>query len=137
MNSKPLLKIYGIFFFVQCILLFAIPQLSKSNNDKFLLAGISSIMHFLFIVGTNKILKGLNISQSRFNAVFFGSMGLRMVSTLILIGIYLLISPLVNKFGIIFLICVYFIYMSFEIKFILPKLRTDSEKSKNTDDARK
>jgi hypothetical protein len=27
--------------------------------------------------------------------------------------------------------------MSFEIKFILPKLRTDSEKSKNTDDARK
>ena len=137
MNSKPLLKIYGIFFFVQCILLFAIPQLSKSNNDKFLLAGISSIMLFLFIVGTNKILKGLNISQSRFNAVFFGSMGLRMVSTLILIGIYLLISPLVNKFGIIFLICVYFIYMSFEIKFILPKLRTESEKSKNTDDARK
>jgi hypothetical protein len=137
MNSKPLVKTYSIFFFIQCLLLFAIPQLSKSNHDKFLLAGISSIMLFLFIVGTNKILKGLNISQSRFNAVFFGSMGLRMVSTLILIGIYLLISPLVNKFGIIFLICVYFIYMGFEIKFILPKLRTDSEKSKNTDDARK
>ena len=82
-------------------------------------------------------MKGLNISQSRFNAVFFGSMGLRMMTALILIGIYLVISPVINKIGIIFLICVYFVYMGFEIKFILPKLRTDSEKSKNTDDARK
>ena len=137
MNSTPLIKTYSIFFLIQCVLLFAIPQLSKSQTDKFLLAGISLIMLLLFIFGTNKILKGLDISQSRFNAVFFGSMGLRMLGTLILIGIYLVISPLVNKLGIIFLICVYFVYMSFEIKFILPKLRTDSEKSKNTDDARK
>ena len=137
MNSKPLIKTYSIFFIIQCAILFAIPQLSKSNTDKILLASISLAMLLLFILGTNKILKGLNISQSRFNAVFFGSMGLRMVSTLILIGIYLVISPLINKFGIIFLICIYFVYMSFEIKFILPKLRTDSEKSKNTDDARK
>jgi hypothetical protein len=137
MNSKPLLKIYGIFFFVQCVLLFAIPQLSKSSMDIILLACISFMMLLLFIMGTNKILKALIISQSRFNAVFFGSMGLRMICTLILIVIYLLISPLINKFGIIFLICIYFVYMGFEIKFILPKLRTDSEKSKNTDDARK
>ncbi len=137
MNSQPLIKTYSIFFLVQCAVLFSIPQLTKSNLDKIFLASISLAMMLLFILGTNKILKGLNISQSRFNAVFFGSMGLRMVSTLILIGIYLVISPLINKLGIIFLICAYFVYMSFEIKFILPKLRTDSEKSKNTDDARK
>lgn len=137
MNSKPLIKTYSIFFLIQCALLFAIPQLSKSTLDKILLASISLAMLMLFILGTNKILNGLKVSQSRFNAVFFGSMGLRMVSTLILIGIYLVISPLINKLGIIFLICAYFVYMSFEIKFILPKLRTDSEKSKNTDDARK
>lgn len=137
MNSQPLIKTYSIFFLVQCEVLFSIPQLTKSNLDKIFLASISLAMMLLFILGTNKILKGLNISQSRFNAVFFGSMGLRMVSTLILIGIYLVISPLINKLGIIFLICAYFVYMSFEIKFILPKLRTDSEKSKNTDDARK
>lgn len=137
MNSQPLIKTYSIFFLVQCAVLFSIPQLTKSNLDKILLASISLAMMLLFILGTNKILKGINISQSRFNAVFFGSMGLRMVSTLILIGIYLVISPLINKLGIIFLICAYFVYMSFEIKFILPKLRTDSEKSKNTDDARK
>jgi hypothetical protein len=137
MIIKPLIKNYTIFYLIQCALLFSIPQLSKSNLDKILLSGISFAMLVLFILGTTKILKGLNVSQSRFNAVFFGCMGLRMISTLILISIYLVISPLINKLGIIFLICAYFIYMSFEIKFILPKLRTDSEKSKITDDARK
>ena len=137
MNSQPLIKTYSIFFLVQCAVLFSIPQLTKSNLDKIFLASISLAMMLLFILGTNKILNSLSISQSRFNAVFFGSMGLRMITTLILIGIYLIMSELINKPGIIFLICVYFVYMGFEIQFILPKLRTDSEKSKNTDDARK
>lgn len=134
---KPLLKTFLIILLLQAGLIFFIPGLSKNNGDAMLLMLISLVFAMVFLFGSKRILSGLNTSQSRFNALFFGMMGLRMLTALIFIVIYLMVSSIVNKPGTIFLICSYFVYMGFEIKFILPKLRTDSEKSKNTDDARK
>lgn len=119
------------------LLVWLVPGLAKSRNDKLFLSILSAVNLLVSILGTQKILKNLNISQARFNAVYFGTMGLRMLSALILILIYLIYSPVVNKVGVIFLICLYFVFLGFEIRLIQPKLRTDSEKSKNTDDARK
>lgn len=134
---KPLLNTFLIILLLQAGLIFFIPGLSNNNADAMLLMLISVVFALVFLFGSRRILNGLNVSQSRFNALFFGMMGLRMLTALIFIVIYLMVSRIVNKPGTIFLICSYFVYMGFEIKFILPKLRTDSEKSKNTDDARK
>ena len=56
---------------------------------------------------------------------------------LIFVIIYLKCSTLGNKYSVIFMLCIYFIYTGFEIQFILSKLRTNSEKDKNGEDARK
>lgn len=137
MKIKSLLRTYTIVVVFVSILVFTIPSLSKSVIDKVLIISNSAILAGVFLFGCLRILNGIQHSQSRFNALFFGMMGLRMIIALILIVIYLLISDVINISGAIIMICTYFVYMGFEIQFILPKLRTDSEKSKNTDDARK
>lgn len=137
MNKSSLYTNSLLALAVLLAVIWLLPGLSKSLNDKILLSILSAVNLTVSILGTRKILKNLSISQARFNAVYFGTMGLRMLSALILILIYLIYSPIVNKVGVIFLICIYFVFLGFEIRLIQPKLRTDSEKSKNTDDARK
>ena len=106
-------------------------------NDKYWLMG--SILIFLFntLFAMRKISGAVNVSQSKFNAIYFGSMGLKMILALIFIVIYLNISVIPNKFAVVFMLITYFIYTGFEIQFILSKLRTNSEKDKNGEDARK
>jgi hypothetical protein len=106
-------------------------------NDKYWIMG--SILIFLFntLFAMRKISGAVNVSQSKFNAIYFGSMGLKMILALIFIVIYLNISTIPNKFAVVFMLITYFIYTGFEIQFILSKLRTNSEKDKNGEDARK
>ena len=106
-------------------------------NDKYWIMG--SILIFLFntLFAMRKISGAVNVSQSKFNAIYFGSMGLKMILALIFIVIYLNISVIPNKFAVVFMLITYFIYTGFEIQFILSKLRTNSEKDKNGEDARK
>jgi hypothetical protein len=127
--------IYALLF--QLLLIWLVPGLANDINDQLRLSIILAVLCLVFVLGTMRLSTALNVSQSQFNARYFGSMGLRMLIALILIVIYLKISTVINKTGSIFLIISYFVYMGFEIRIILHKLRTNSEKSKNTDDARK
>lgn len=118
---------------IQIGVILFVPGLAQTSMDTTWLVGLSALYCTMFIWGTIKISKSLHVSQSRFNARYFGSMGLRMAVCLASIAIYLKFSKPVNKPASIFLICSYFVYMSFEIRIILHKLRSDSEKSKNAD----
>lgn len=122
---------------VQLAVTWLAPGLTIGVFDKLAISVVLIIFCVIFILGAKKILRTLSVSQAQFNAKFFGSMGLRIIIALISIAMYLVFSPVINKFGAIFLLISYFVYMGFEIQIILHKLRTDSEKSKNTDDARK
>ena len=137
MKLKPITKIFLALLPLQFLIIYFTPGLVSKQTDALLLCIITVLFAMIFLFGTFRIESSLATSQSKFNAVYFGMMGLRMLTAFILIFIYLSFSGLSKIPGIIFLICNYFVYMGFEIRFILPKLRTDSEKSKNTDDARK
>jgi hypothetical protein len=130
-------KYFPLVFLLQLLLILFIPGLAKGVEDRIWLVSICVVYGLIFILGTRKIISAFESSQSQFNAKYFGAMGMRMLTGIILIGIYLKFSGAINKPGTIFLICSYFVLMGFEIKIILSKLRTNSEKSKNTDDARK
>jgi hypothetical protein len=126
-----------IIFLILSILGFAVPKIAQNFNDALILSGILFIYFILFSFGTIKITNALQSSQSRFNMVFFGVTGLRMIFIIFLFLIYLLISDIANKIGIVFLICSYFIFMGFEIKIILHKLRPDLGNQKANENARK
>jgi hypothetical protein len=134
---KPLLIKYGVFFILQIILVWTIKPLTTSLNDQLFLLGCNLVLGLLFLFGTFRLIQKLAVSQAQFNMTFFGGLGMRLIISLMLILIYLKLSLVPNIKGVIFMICSYFIFVGFEIQFILPKLRTDSENSKNTDDARK
>jgi hypothetical protein len=119
------------------VLSFVIPKLATSSKDAMLLSSILFIYFIAFSFGTYKISESISTNQSRFNAVFFGVTGLRMILIIFLFLIYLLISDITNKIGIVFLICSYFIFMGFEIKIILHKLRPDLGNQKANENARK
>jgi hypothetical protein len=119
------------------VLSFVIPKLATSSKDAMLLSSILFIYFIAFSFGTFKISESISTNQSRFNAVFFGVTGLRMILIIFLFLIYLLISDITNKIGIVFLICSYFIFMGFEIKIILHKLRPDLGNQKANENARK
>jgi uncharacterized membrane protein len=121
----------------QLLLTWFFPGLAIDQKDQITLSIIVAVFCLIFVLGTIRLSTALNVSQSQFNARYFGSMGLRMLIALILIAIYLKTSSVINKAGSIFLLFSYFVYMGFEIRIILHKLRTNSEKSQNTDDARK
>ncbi len=124
-------------FLLQILCIFLVPGISMGNTDSYILIALSLVFCIVFCIGTKRIGSSLNVSQSQFNAKYFGNMGLRMLLGLVIIGIYLKSSKVINKPGSIFLLCSYFIYMSFEIKIILHKLRSDSKKSQNADNAQK
>jgi len=119
------------------VLSFVIPKLATSSKDAMLLSSILFIYFIAFSFGTYKISESISTNQSRFNAVFFGVTGLRMILIIFSFLIYLLISDITNKIGIVFLICSYFIFMGFEIKIILHKLRPDLGNQKANENARK
>lgn len=121
----------------QLLLTWFFPGLATDQRDKISISVIECLVCLVFVLGTIRLSTALNVSQSQFNARYFGSMGLRMLMVLVLIAIYLKTSTVINKAGSIFLLFSYFVYMGFEIRIILHKLRTNSEKSQNTDDARK
>jgi hypothetical protein len=130
--------ITNLFLFIGLsILSFVIPKLATSSKDAMLLSLILFIYFIAFSFGTFKISESISTNQSRFNAVFFGVTGLRMILIIFLFLIYLLISDITNKIGIVFLICSYFIFMGFEIKIILHKLRPDLGNQKANENARK
>lgn len=106
-------------------------------NDKYWILGAILIFLLNTWFAMRKISGGLNVSQSKFNAIYFGSMGLKMIVALVFIIIYLNFSVLPNKIAVVLMLITYFIYTGFEIQFILSKLRTNSEKDKNGEDARK
>jgi uncharacterized membrane protein len=108
-----------------------------SSTDLIYLNGILFIYFVAFSFGTHNISKSISTNQSRFNAVFFGVTGLRMILIIFLFLTYLLISEITNKTGIVFLICSYFIFVGFEIKIILHKLRPDLGNQKANENARK
>jgi len=131
------LRYFPLLFLGLSLLIILIPGLTTGTRDMIFLISILLAYTLIFMYGAMRIVKALASSQSQFNARYFGTMGIRMLTGIILIVTYLKFSSVLNKFGTIFLICSYFVYMGFEIKIILSKLRTNSEKSKNTDDARK
>lgn len=108
-----------------------------SMEDKLWIGG--SVLFFLFnmLFAMYKITRSLEVSQSKFNAIYFGSMGIKMLLALLFVIIYLKVSTIGSKYAVIFMLCTYFIYTGFEIQFILSKLRTNSEKYKNGHEARK
>jgi L-asparagine transporter-like permease len=136
MKKKLIIRIavLTLLFFV---IAFLFPENIFSFNDKLWIYG--AIVFFLLntLYAMRKISSSLEVSQSKFNAIYFGSMGIKMLLALIFVIIYLKFSTLGNKFSVIFMLCIYFIYTGFEIQFILSKLRTNSEKYKNEDEARK
>jgi len=130
--------ITNLFLFIGLsILSFVIPKLVTSSTDLIYLNGILFIYFVAFSFGTHNISKSISTNQSRFNAVFFGVTGLRMILIIFLFLTYLLISEITNKTGIVFLICSYFIFVGFEIKIILHKLRPDLGNQKANENARK
>jgi hypothetical protein len=130
-------RFFPLLLILQILLVIFIPGLSKGVQDMIWLSSISLIFALVFILGAVRIISALDVSQSRFNAKYFGTMGLRMLIGLVMMVIYLKFSGVINKPGTIFLICSYFVYMGFEIRIILSKLRTNSEKPKNADNAQK
>lgn len=131
------LKFFPLLLIAQLIIILIIPNLTYGLQDMIWLLAISLVYCIVFMFGTTRIIAAFNSSPSMFNARYFGTMGMRMLMGIILIVIYLKFSGTFNKAGTIFLICSYFVYMGFEIKIILTKLRTNSEKPKNADDAQK
>ncbi len=119
------------------VLVVVLPAAYFSWSDKgwMFVAIVITLLNTLYAI--RKISRAVNVSQSKFNAIYFGSMGLKMILALIFIVIYLKASAVANKYAVVFMLCTYFIYTGFEIQFILSKLRTNSEKDKNGDDARK
>ncbi|MES2617896.1 MAG: hypothetical protein V4613_08455 [Bacteroidota bacterium] len=130
------LKIY-IFTVLLIVAAWCFPVTLISMNNKYWLT--AAILFFMVntLFSLYKIKGALTANQSRFNATYFGSMGLKMICAFIFIVMYLKFSELLNKGVLLGMVCIYFIYMGFEIQFILYKLRTNSEKSQNGDDARK
>ncbi len=126
-----------LIFLAQVLLILFMPGLTVDTEDKIWLLSISLAFGLICMYGTTRIISAFDVSQSRFNARYFGTMGSRMLIGIILIVIYLKMNSVVNKVGTIFLICSYFVYMGFEIRIILSKLRTNSEKPKNADNAQK
>lgn len=98
-----------------------------SQSDEVLLSVGSLFYMLLSILSSILINKSISVSQAKFNAVFFGFTFLQLILALIYIVIYLKFNEIVNKWGVILLVFQYFIYMSFEIQFILSKLRTNSK----------
>lgn len=98
-----------------------------SQSDVVLLSVGSLFYMLLSILSSILINKSISVSQAKFNAVFFGFTFLQLILALIYIVIYLKFNEIVNKWGVILLVFQYFIYMSFEIQFILSKLRTNSK----------
>ncbi|MDP2175978.1 MAG: hypothetical protein Q8K70_08725 [Bacteroidota bacterium] len=112
--------------------------ISVTTFDYFSIVIFNSLVCVSFCIGTDFIFRFIkNKSQAKFNAAFFGVTGLRMILIILLIVIYLIFRTPVNKPGIIFMICSYFIYMGFEIRFILHKLRPDLQNQKANENARK
>jgi len=102
--------------------------LNYSQSDNFLMA-IGGLFYLLTsIVSSIIIIKSISVSQAKFNAVFFGFTFLQLILALIYVVIYLKFNHIVNIWGVILLVFQYFIYMGFEIQFILSKLRTNSKR---------
>ncbi len=112
-------------------------KIGNSSNQIVWLNSIQLCIAVLTLFAGNRIAKLLQVSQARFNAIFFGFMFFKMIITLFLICIYLIMNKINLKVGTIFIVCSYFIYTYFEIQFILAKLRTDYEKKQNVSDAYK
>lgn len=119
------------------VIAFVLPISKFPWFDKYWMLGAILVFLLNTLFAMRKISGAVNVSQSKFNAIYFGSMGLKMIFALIFIVIYLNISVVPNKFAVVFMLITYFIYTGFEIQFILSKLRTNSEKDKNGEDARK
>ena len=107
------------------------------KTDNIWLIAIGFLIAVSAFISGIKVVKDISLSQARFNASFFGMMFFKMILAFILIILYLKFSGFANKLGVIFIVCSYFIYTCFEIQFILHKLRTNSEKIQNADNARK
>lgn len=135
-RKHPIFGFVSIFV-VLSALLWALPMIKTSAKDgAFINFGLLMI-GVIFVLGSIKISAAEAVSQAKYNAMYFGWMGIRMIFALTTMAIYLVISDVKNKWGVIFLLISYFIYMGFEIRIFLHKLRTDSEKSQNADNARK
>jgi hypothetical protein len=119
------------------LVVFIFPQGICSMENKYWILGSLIVFLLSTLFAMKRVSSSLNVSQAKFNAVYFGTMGLKMLLALIFVIIYLKFSTLVNKYSVVFMLCSYFIFTGFEIQFILAKLRTNSEKDKNGDDARK
>lgn len=130
------LKVYIFSLLVIAVLLF-LPESLVDKENKYWVCGAVLLFTFNTLFSMYRISRSLDASQARFNAAYFGSMALKMLIAFIFIAIYLKFSHLVNIPILLGMVCLYFIYMGFEIQFILYKLRTNSEKSQNGDDARK
>jgi Kef-type K+ transport system membrane component KefB len=135
-NSKHLITYLIMFMIFTIICSFSL--ISKSLIDYSSLVLVNILILSSFYIGTNLILKKVeNKSQAQFNAAFFGVTGLRMIFIIIILSIYLIINKPANVAGVIFIISTYFIYMGFEIRFILHKLRPDLQNQKANENARK
>ncbi|NQW42629.1 MAG: hypothetical protein HQ463_04265 [Bacteroidetes bacterium] len=123
-----------LFLLIAFLVLAGISTLNKislNNNDIIWLNVIGFIIAASTLFSAYRVNSSLFVSQAKFNAVFFGTMFLKMFFALFLIGIYLKFNDIRNKIGVIFIVCSYFIYTCFEIQFILSKLRSNSKKNKN------
>ena len=98
-----------------------------SNQDNIYIIVGSIIYMCISIISSIIILRSIDVSQAKFNSVFFGFTFLQLILALIYIAIYLKNSGLSNKWAVISLVFQYFIFMGFEIQFILSKLRTNSK----------
>lgn len=119
------------------LIIWFVPGIAQNQEDKLYLTVCNLILFLVFSLGIRRMQGTDGLSQARFNARYFSGMALRMFTALGLIAIYLYISKIKNIAGAISLIISYFVYMGFEIRIILHKLRTDSEKSQDAVNARK
>ncbi len=119
-----LIKLAIAFVTINLVVLIAF-NFPQSDNVLLLVGGLFFLV--LGIISSRLINNAINVSQAKFNAVFFGFTFLQLILALIYIAIYLKFNQIINKWGVILLVFQYFIYLSFEIQFILSKLRTNSK----------
>ena len=87
---------------------------------------------FLFITLSSaffhlKVISAKNKSSIQFNAAFLGAMGIKLLLNIVFIVTYLI---LYKENAIIFLsyfLALYFIYLVFDVKAILPELKTEKK----------
>jgi hypothetical protein len=134
-------------FFLQLLLLAVIfafliiltEMFSLTNFETMIKIQITNIFYFLlaFLLFLLSSVGFKRDNPKLFVKIVSMNMFIRLFSSVIFISIILIFSDIDLLSYVVANIILYFIYMAFEIKYLLPNLRPDSEKENNVGNAHK